>query len=105
MIDADVQSVQYRLSQLGGALAESGAEPIEGSEQIALLIPKRNVERWILCLTNEVVDEVIDYKEKRDDWNSLIPRASEALFRWTRPNATLSNQCISSLRLGVRELN
>jgi hypothetical protein len=105
MIDADTHSVQGRLAQLGHALQENGAHSIRNDEQIAHLIPKRNVETWIRCLNEHVVDEATDYKEPRDDWNELITRASETLFQWTRPNTVLPTYCIDSLRKGVSELN
>jgi hypothetical protein len=105
IIDADTHSVQGRLAQLSQALQESGAHSIRNDEQIAHLIPKRNVETWIRCLNEHVVDEATDYKEARDDWNELISRASETLFQWTRPNTVLPTYCIDSLRRGVSELN
>jgi hypothetical protein len=105
MIDADTHSVQGRLAQLSQALAESGMQPIDHNEQVARLVPKRNVETWILCLNGQAVNEADDYKGTRDDWNGLIPQASEMLFQWTRPNAILPSHCIDSLRRGVSELN
>ena len=38
---------------------------------VAVLIPKRNVETWILCLTRESVDEVTDYSDR--DLNAFTP--------------------------------
>jgi hypothetical protein len=105
MIDADTHTVQGRLARLGQALSESGIQPIGNNEQVVQLVPKRNVETWILCLNQQAVDEATDYKGTRDDWNELIPRASEALFQWTRPSFVLPNHCIDSLRRGVSELN
>jgi hypothetical protein len=105
MIDADTDSVQRRLTQLDQALAESEMQPVDNNEQVARLVPKRNVETWILCLNEHEVDETTDYKGKRDDWNLLIPVASEMLVQWTRSNAVLPDRCIDSLRKGVSELN
>jgi len=104
MIDADNHTVHGRLSQLGEALRDGGKPPIHDDEQIARLVPKRNVETWILCLNDHQVDEVADYKGTREDWNELIPQASEALFQWTRPNFAVPNHCIDSLRTGIGEL-
>jgi hypothetical protein len=106
VIDADTHSVQDRLRQLDRALAESGKPAVDTSdEQIARLVPKRNVETWILCLNGHLVDEEIDYKWTRDDWSDVIPPAARVLFDWTRPNAELPNRCVDSLRRGVEELN
>jgi len=52
-------------------------------EQIARLVPKRNIETWILCLNGQAVDEDTDYKRRRDDWTELIPEAAETLSKWT----------------------
>jgi hypothetical protein len=105
VIDADTRTVQERLTQLNQALTD-GAKPTVGDdEQIARLIPKRNVETWILCLNGQFVNEETDYKQKRDDWNDLVPQASETLSLWARPKAVLPNYCLDSLRRGVQELN
>ncbi len=105
IIDADTKTVQERVAQLSRTLDEEGLPEIENQEQIALLIPKRNVETWILCLTEQTVDEATDYKRNKHDWQELIPHAAERLFQWTRPNAALPYNCIDSLRNGVRALN
>jgi hypothetical protein len=106
VIDADTHTVLDRLNQLDQALRDAGKQPIDaGTEQIARLVPKRNVETWILCLTGQEVDEETDYKNATDGWNKLIPQAAEALFQWTRPKAGLPSHCIDSLQSGVRELN
>jgi hypothetical protein len=105
MIDADLHTVQARMTQLSNALGENGVQGVGDAEEIARLVPKRNVEAWILCLTEQPVDEDDDYKHARYDWNELTPRASENLFRWTRSNAVLPKFCIGSLRRGVTELN
>lgn len=106
VIDADTHTVQDRLNQLDQALRDAGKQRIDaGTEQIARLVPKRNIETWILCLTGQEVDEETDYKNAADGWNKLIPQAAEALFQWTRPKADLPNRCIDSLQSGVRELN
>lgn len=87
VIDADTYTVQERLRQLDEALGEGGVERIDPArERIARLIPKRNVETWILCLNGNEVDEEIDYKHTRNDWAELIPNAAQTLSEWDRPN-------------------
>ncbi len=106
VIDADTHTVQDRLNQLDQALRDGGKQRIDvGTEQIARLVPKRNIETWILCLTEREVDEETDYKNETNGWNKLIPQAAETLFQWTRPKADLPTRCIDSLRSGVTELN
>jgi hypothetical protein len=104
MIDADTRTVQDRFNQLDEALRDSGAQAVVESERIARLVPKRNVETWILCLNEEPVDEENDYTGTRNNWNELIPTACERLCQWIRSQAEPPNPCVSSLRTGVREL-
>jgi hypothetical protein len=80
IIDADIHTVQERFSQLNRALAEGGIPAIGNDEQIARVVPKRNVETWILCLNEQHVNEDTDYKRTRHDWNELIPQAAETYF-------------------------
>jgi len=106
VIDADTHSVQERWRQLDQALKDAKKQTVDvTNEQIARLIPKRNIETWILCLNGQSVDEDTDYKKRRDDWTELIPEAAETLSKWTHQEAELPNRCIDSLRSGVRELN
>jgi len=105
IIDADAHSVQDRLNQLDQSLRDNGKHAIRTHrEQIARLVPKRNVETWILCLNGEEVDEETDYKGKSDKWNKLIPAAAKTLSRWTRSKAKLPGYCVDSLIHGIREL-
>jgi hypothetical protein len=101
VIDADTGTVQDRLRQLDEVLA--GAV-VTNTEQIARLVPKRNIETWILCLNGHEIDEETDSKKKKYDWRGLIPSAAETLFQWTRSKAEPPFHCIDSLRNGVREL-
>ncbi len=106
VIDADNHTVQDRWRQLDGVLEDGGKPRVDVEhEQIARLVPKRNVETWILCLNGHDVDEEDDYKKKRDDWNDLIPQAAGMLIEWTRQKPEPPSHCIDSLRSGVRELN
>jgi hypothetical protein len=106
VIDADNHTVQDRWEQLDRGLEDNGKHRIDiEHEQIARLVPKRNVETWVLCLNGYAVDEEADYKNTRDDWHELIPQAAETLLDWTRQTPELPNHCIDSLRSGVSELN
>lgn len=104
MIDGDTHTVQQRLAQLDQALIANGKDRINTAvEEIARLVPKRNIETWILCLNNHAVDEETNYKRTRDDWNALIPTAAETLFEYTRPYAQMP-VCMDSLQSGITEL-
>jgi hypothetical protein len=105
VVDADTVTVQHRLKQLDQALRDSGKETVDpGRERIARLVPKRNVETWILCLNGHEVDEERNCKKEHYDWNDLIPLGAETLFQWTRSKAEPPDHCIDSLRNGVKEL-
>jgi hypothetical protein len=106
VIDADDHTVQERWGQLDQALKDAKKQAVDvASEQIARLVPKRNVETWILCLNGDVVNEGADYKKTRNDWHDLIPQAAGTLLEWTRQRPGPPTQCTDSLRSGVRELN
>jgi hypothetical protein len=105
LIDADVLTVQQRIRQLDQALREGDVAAIdENVEHIARLVPKRNIETWILCLNQQAVDEDIDYKRPRNDWSGLIASGIETLYDWTRPNVAIPPSCVESLQSGIREL-
>jgi hypothetical protein len=105
MIDADAHSVQERLNQLDQASTESAQQAVGEQERIARLVPKRNVETWILCLNNEPgLDENTNYTRDRRNWHALIAPAAETLCQWTQSPDDPPTHCLSSLRIGVREL-
>lgn len=104
LLDADTETVQKRIHQLDLALEQAEVPAIQDKEKIARLIPKRNIETWILCLNDVSVDETADYKRTRDDWPELIRTGVQTLYVWSRPNAGISIRCVESLQNGVREL-
>ena len=103
MVDADKHAVTHRLSQLEQALKDEGIPQIKSREKIARLIPRRNVETWILCLNGIPVDEEKDYKNGRD-WNTLIHEAGNVLEENTRNYLQATDSYIPSLQRGIREL-
>ena len=106
IIDADTRLVQDRFRQLDQALRENGKPVVApDKERIARLVPKRNVETWILCLNEHTVNEETDYKNSENDWPKLIAPAAETLVQWTQSVDRLPLNCVDSLRSGIRELN
>jgi hypothetical protein len=101
--DADTKTVARRERELEAALSDAGEGRRSPDEAIALLIPKRNVETWILCLVGESVDETTDYKGRRDV-GELIKNAADALFDWSRPQCIVPPRCVPSLQRGLREI-
>jgi hypothetical protein len=104
MIDADTHLVQQRRNQLSGELTKAGINGVQDNECIAHLIPKRNIETWFLCLTDNAVNEETDYKHTNHNWSELIPQAVEQLSQWRAEDFVLPDNCIDSLRIGVNEL-
>jgi hypothetical protein len=102
-IDADAGDVAHRARQFEESLAtESMSRRAEG-ERIIHLIPKRNVETWILNLNGHHVDEETDYS-RHAGIDDLIVSAAQTLFEWTRPNGVIPSHCVPSLRLAIDEL-
>lgn len=107
MLDADLNTLRYRLNAFSKTLSDDGQQPIdERNEAIARLIPKRNVETWILSLNKVSVDESQDYKGTRNEpgWSKLIPGASRALYELYIQDEAQDVVLIDSLRHGVQEL-
>jgi hypothetical protein len=105
MMDADTHTVEQRLRQLDESLRQAGVSLIdEDAKNVARLIPKRNIETWILCVSGRVVDEATDYKYERHDWTELIRQGVQTLYDWTRPNPTLPASCIDSLWDAIPQL-
>ena len=105
LIDADAHTVRQRIRQLDRALEQADVAPINNrTEAIVRLVPKRNIETWILCLNGTAVNEKTDYKKPRDDWSDLIRTAIGTLYESTRPNAPVLQPCVESLRMGIEEL-
>ncbi len=105
IIDADTHTVQDRIEQLDGALREAGVSMLpEDTRTIARLVPKRNMETWILCLNDARVNEEADYKNKRENWTEMVRSAVITLHTWTRPYAVVPLSCVDSLRAGMAEL-
>jgi hypothetical protein len=98
MIDADTGSTDDRVRQLERALNDAGQQPRTREEPILNLIPKRNVETWILCLNSEDVDEVADYRSDSRVDSISVRQAANNLYSWTRRNAQIPNACVPSLR-------
>jgi hypothetical protein len=71
MTDADNLSVQQRLNQLSSVLKENNLHDRQKEEAIAVFIPKRNIETWIVYLRDGIVDE-----EEKKTYNKL-PKESD----------------------------
>jgi hypothetical protein len=101
-IDADKGSVDERARQLREALTQAHLPLRAADERISHLIPKRNVETWILCLNGENVDEDTDYS-RAPGIDEQIKAAAETFYEWTRKNATVPGHCVPSVQSAIPE--
>jgi hypothetical protein len=92
VIDADDQDPARRQRQLEAELDVAR----KAGERIAHLIPRRNIETWILCMDGRAVNEAEDYSNDHGI-GERIGVASETFYSWTRPNAAIPTHCIRSL--------
>ena len=98
IIDADVGSTDDRRRQLERALQDADEPPRSSTEPILNLVPKRNVETWILCLNSIPVNEADDYHNDPRVNAASVRQAATTLYEWTRPNFSLPASCVTSLR-------
>lgn len=103
VIDADTGEMTQRHRELDQALLQDNLTRRTNEEKIAHLIPKRNIETWILCLNGRDVDEVSDYRHQEGIDQQIKPAAA-ALFVWSRRNAAIPTRCVLSLRAAVAEV-
>lgn len=67
LIDADDSTVEDRHQQLRSKLTESGLKPRAAGERVIILVPRRNIETWVVFLKDGIpVDESKDYKSGVD---------------------------------------
>lgn len=81
LIDADKKTVQERLNQLDDALTEDGQKLRPPNENIAIFIPKRNIETWIHYLQDETVDEETEYAKFPNNESACKPLVENLLNR------------------------
>lgn len=105
MIDADIEPLENRVRQFEKALKDADESPRKSSEAIVHLIPKRNVETWILCLELEPTEEQSSFRDDKRIDSQLIKKAALTLFDWTRNNAFIPDVCTPSLKSCLPEFN
>lgn len=102
-IDADAGTVKKHERELERVLVARRQAKRAPAEKIASLIPKRHIETWVLCLSGETVDEIVNYKN-RADIDGLVKPAAAALYEWSRPGTNVPVSCVPSLRNGLKEV-
>lgn len=104
VIDADTEEVLRRQRQLAEALSRSQMAARAPNEAVVHLIPKRNIETWVFCLSGEAADEVTDYKPEAPRIGTPIKAVVETFYEWSRPNAVIPAYCVPSLQMAIPEV-
>ena len=100
IIDADRQEVQHIHRRLEEQLQNANIENRKTGERIALLVPKRNIETWIVYLQGTPVDEESDYKQHSLAKNYKQAGITLAEQLGQQPGA----DCPQSLQMALNEL-
>ena len=103
-MDADVLTTESRLKQLEQKLRDQNIDERANSESVALLVTRRNIETWILCLTGTTVNERDDYKGCAD-FDALILRAASTFVEWARRRPdSMPESCLPSILAATMEI-
>ncbi len=103
LMDADTGTCVQREKQLAEQLREMEEGPRLAGEAILHLIPKRNIETWLLCLAGHEVDEVGDYRYDPRLGPKAATVAAATLYEWTRANVSVPIHCVESLGRALPE--
>ena len=103
VIDADTSEVSRREQQLAESLCQAELESRSTSEAIVHLIPKRNIETWILYLSGEIFDEITDY-HGQSNIDTRVLLAATGLVKWWRSRDEHPAHYVPSLNRALREL-
>lgn len=100
MIDADIKTVEQRLQQLDESLISKAMQIRQADENIAIFVPKRNIETWIYYLKGKPVDEETAYPKLQYESNckSCVEELSKQCH-----NGCLKNNALPSLLKAVDE--
>jgi hypothetical protein len=102
-IDADTGDLSRRSRQLRESLDAERLPARTERERIVHLVPKRNIETWILNLNGGQVDEETDFR-RAPGIDDQIANAASTFFDWSRPNAAVPDHCVPSLRAAIPEI-
>jgi hypothetical protein len=95
LVDADTKSVEERKQELMTECERNGVPERGDGEHVVLIVPKRNVETWLVYLTGgEVDEETSEWKKKKDD---LAKPAGNALDEMCHVNQRLRDPSPPSL--------
>ncbi|MCX7047482.1 MAG: hypothetical protein NTX50_18615 [Candidatus Sumerlaeota bacterium] len=96
VVDADKLEVDRRRADLK-------ADPqVTPTDPLAVLIPRRHIETWILAAMNRTVNETDDYK-KPEPKKSEVQAAAATIHGWARNNPEPGPTCVPSLNSALPE--
>ena len=95
-IDADKSETKDIVETLNSACTEKGIEPKNDQDNVAFVIPKRNIETWITWLSGTEVNENTPYEKLQKNESRCQP-AVEKLYDLCKQNATQTD-CPESIR-------
>jgi hypothetical protein len=102
VVYADTGTVRNIASQLAAISRESNSIARRPSEAIVHLIPKRNIETWILFLNGQPADEVTDYRHE-SGLEPLIAPAALQYLALSREGAGKRDECLPSIEASFAE--
>lgn len=101
MIDGDRYGAVQRNKQLEDACKHRGIAPRVSSDNVAVLVPQRNIETWFAYLDGEQVDETTVYPKLRTE--KECRRHVDALWTMCTRDQTLRNPSPASLEFACSE--
>lgn len=67
LVDADVNPTTEIRRRLSDELQARRIEPLDATERAAVLVPRRNIETWVVVLGGGTANETTDYRGQVDD--------------------------------------
>lgn len=102
MIDADTKTATERIQELENACTKNDMQFRKDGEEVAIIIPTRNIETWIHFLNGSSVNETDAYP--RLDKESSCQPAVQSLIRMCK-NIGLKPDAPDSLKAACNEYN
>lgn len=102
VVDADTQPIENRREQLEEELVKQEMPRIEADDAVCVLVPKRHVETWLVCLNGDAANEQDRY-DRRAFPGDKVRAAAKELAR-TALSGKVPAKFVASLRTGVAEL-
>ena len=100
LVDGDTTGVSGRIQQFDNECIEQGVSVRSAADEVAIIIPTRNIETWINYLKGEEVDEYSIYPKLR--YESECQPAVDKLLKMCKASG-LPDEAPSSLKAACEE--